>query len=114
MINEDFSRLESRNLVSCDGNGLVLRNITGSLLGALLNDEATEATEIHIVTLLKRVFDTLHERFNHILNSDLLEACCFSYFINDFSFSHCFKYLYNYIIVDCEYLLSQIGLLNYA
>ena len=53
----------------------ILRNIAGYLRGALLDDEAAEAAEIHVVLLIQRSLDALLESLDNGLYLYLLGTC---------------------------------------
>ena len=46
-VDEDLGGLESRDVVRGDGHRLLLGDVAGGLLGAVLDDEAAEATEVN-------------------------------------------------------------------
>ena len=50
-VYEYLSRLESWDVVSWNCHSSVLSNVSSSLLSSVLDDEATESTEIYWVTL---------------------------------------------------------------
>lgn len=47
-----------------NGDGRILRDVAGNLLGALLYDETAETTEIHVVFVGQRRLDAIHESLN--------------------------------------------------
>ena len=63
-----------------NGNGRVLRDIAGHLLGALLHDKAAEAAEIHVILVGQRRLDAIHKSLDDCLNLHLLNAGAFSDF----------------------------------
>ena len=93
-VHKGFSRLEGRDLVSRDGDSNVLADVTASLLSSYLDDEATEASQIHILALGHGVLNHFHEILNDILDSTFLNAGLACDFSNDFCFCH-FLYLFN-------------------
>ena len=48
LIHEHLGGLESRDLVGGNGDGHVLANVTASLFGSDLDDEAAEASQIYV------------------------------------------------------------------
>ena len=50
-VHEGLGRLESRNLVGGDGDGLVLADVAAGLLSSRPDDEASEASQIHVLAL---------------------------------------------------------------
>ena len=58
---KNLSWLERWNVVSRNGHCCVLCDVSSSLLSSVLDDEATESTEIYWVTLSERVLYALHE-----------------------------------------------------
>ena len=77
-----------------DHDSLLLRNIAGCLLSALLGCKAAETTEVHAVILRNRVLDCLHKSFYHFLYIELFKSCSFCYFVYNISFCHLLLYLY--------------------
>ena len=102
-VHEGLSRLEGRNLVGRDGDGDVLANITAGLLSSRLDDEATEASQIHVFTLGHGVLHNFHEILNNILDSTFLNAGLACDFSNDFCFSHFFTYFMVNCYVCCKF-----------
>ena len=49
-VHEGLGRLESRDLVCRDGDGDILGDISSGFLGASLDNEATETSQIDIVS----------------------------------------------------------------
>ena len=87
-IDEDLRGLESRDVVSGDGHRLLLGDVAGGLLGAVLDDEAAEATEIHGLSGDDGIFHYLGELFDNALNLNFLNAGLFGNLIDDFCLCH--------------------------
>ena len=90
LLCEALGGLESRNIVFGNGNRRILRDVAGNLLGALLHDEAAEATKIDIVILSERRLDALHESLNDSLHLHFLHSGALSDFAYDISLCHIF------------------------
>lgn len=76
-LEEHFCGLESGNVVFGDNHRRVLGDVTGGLFCALLEDEAAEAAEIHVLFLREGILDLIHEGFNNgegrsLVNTSLL------------------------------------------
>ncbi len=74
-----------------DRNGRTLEDVAGNLLGAALDDEATETTEEHIISLNQGTLHTLHKGLYDGLNRCLLYTGALSDFANDICFCHITK-----------------------
>jgi len=88
LLCEALGGLESRNIVFGNGNRRILRDVAGNLLGALLHDEAAEATKIDIVILSERRLDALHESLNDSLHLHFLNSRAFRDFAYDICLCH--------------------------
>ena len=64
-LKEHFCGLESGNVVFGDNNRRVLGDVAGGLFCALLEDEAAEAAEIHVLVLREGILDLIHEGLNN-------------------------------------------------
>ena len=61
-VDETLAGLECGKVVSLDDEGGVLGDVTSRLLGAVLDDEATETAEINVLLIVgKTRADFLHE-----------------------------------------------------
>ena len=78
-----------------NGNGRILRDVAGNLLGALLYDETAETTEIHVVLVGQRRLDAIHERLNDCLYLHLFNSGALSDFAYDICLCH-FYIVLNY------------------
>ena len=87
---EALGGLESGDVVLGDGDGRVLRDVAGDLLGAFLHDEAAESAEIHVVLLCERCLDTVHESLDDSLYLHLLNTGALSDFAYDICLCHIF------------------------
>ena len=87
-IHEDLRRLESRDVVRGDGHRLLLGDVAGGLLGAVLDDEAAEATEVHRLTGDDGILHHLGEFLDNTLNLNFLNAGRFGDLIDDFCLCH--------------------------
>jgi hypothetical protein len=83
-IHEDLRRLESRDLVRGDGHGLLLGDIAGGLLSAVLDDEAAEAAEIHRLAGDDGLLHDFGELLDNTLDLYFLNAGRFGNLIDDF------------------------------
>ena len=86
--NEALRRLECGDIVLGDSNGGALENVAGYLLGALLDDEATETAKESVVALDQGTFHALHESLNNRLDLHFLDAGAFSDLANDICLCH--------------------------
>lgn len=91
-----------------NGDGRVLGDVAGYLLGAFLHDETAEAAEIHVVLLGQRRLDALHESLDDSLHLHLLNAGAFSDFAYDICLCHVYivfkiKFIQN--DSECKYTL---------
>ena len=102
-VHEGLGRLEGRNLVGGDGDGDVLANVTASLFSSRLDDEAAEASQIHVLTLSHGALHHFHEIFNNILDSAFFNTSLACDFSNDFCFCHFFSYLMVRYYVCCKF-----------
>ena len=98
-VHESLGRLESRNLVGWDGDGDVLADVTACLFGPRLDDEAAEASQIHVLTLCHGVLHNFHEVLNNILDCTFFNAGFAGDLSNDFCFCHFFSFILWLIIV---------------
>ena len=71
-----------------NGDGGVLGDITGHLLGALLHDETAEAAKIDVVLMGQRRLDALHESLDDSLHLHLFDSGALSDFAYDISLGH--------------------------
>lgn len=85
---ETLGRLESGNVVRGNGDGGVLGDITGHLLGALLHDETAEAAKIDVVLMGQRRLDALHESLDDSLHLHLFGTGIPGDFAHDVCFCH--------------------------
>ena len=64
LLNEALSRLEAWLIVCADFHCCLLEYVSRCLSGAMLNDETSKSTQVHILFLCQQtVFDILHEAF---------------------------------------------------
>ena len=85
---EGVCGFESRNIVSRNDDGRVLADVAGGLFGTGLDDERSEATEIHVFAVRKTVLDNSHELFDYGNNRSLVDAGCLCDFTRYFCFCH--------------------------
>lgn len=85
---EYLGGFECRDIVCRDGHGCLLGDVSCSLLCPVLDDEATEATEVYGVAFDKGTFDAFHESFNNCLYGQFFNASRFGDFINYLSLCH--------------------------
>ena len=71
-----------------DGHGLLAGDVAGGLLGAVLDDEAAETTEIHGLAGDDGSLHHLGELFDHAHDLDLLDAGGLGNFVDDICFSN--------------------------
>lgn len=87
-IEENLSGLEVRNVVLGNDQRGVLRDVASGLLSALLQDEATEATEVNIFLVGESALHLIHERFNYCECCGLVDAGLLRDKADDFCFCH--------------------------
>ena len=87
---ESLCRLERGDVVLGNDNGCVLRNIASSLLCSLLQDEATEATQIYILLLDERLLNNLHKSLYALQCLGFVNTCLFANLVYNFRFCHFF------------------------
>lgn len=85
---EAVGGFESRDVVSRDNECGVLADVTGGFLRSLLDDEASEATEIYVFAVCEAVLHNGHELLNNGNNRSLVDAGCLCDFTRYFCFSH--------------------------
>lgn len=73
---EAVSGFECWNIVSWNNESGVLADVTGGFLRSLLDDEASESTEIYILAVCEAVLYHGHKLFNDGNNSSLVNAGC--------------------------------------
>ena len=83
-IDEDLRRLESRDVVRGDGHRLLLGDVAGGFFGAVLDDEAAEATEVNGLAGDDGILHDLGELLDNALNLYFLNSGRFGDFIDDF------------------------------
>lgn len=74
--------------MSRNNEGSVLADVAGGLFGSLLDDEASESTEIYILAVCEAVLYHGHKLFNNGNNRSLVNAGCLCDFSRYFCFSH--------------------------
>ena len=87
-VHENLRGLESRDVVRGDGHRLLLGDIAGRLLSAVLDDEAAEATEVHRLAGDNGILDHLGELLDNTLNLNFLNAGRFRNLIDNFCLCH--------------------------
>ena len=87
---ESLRRLERRNLAGRYDDRRLLGYIASSLLCALLDDKATEASEVDIVSLAHSILDCIHKSLYNLQDLLAVQACRVSYVLYNFCFSHVF------------------------
>ena len=107
ILHKSLGGLESGNVVGRDDNGGVLADVTASLLGTFLHDEAAKTTQVDVLALGKALFDDSHKLLNGGLDGDFLDTGFLSYFSYDFCLCHFSVFL---IVITC--FSTQIGLQN--
>jgi hypothetical protein len=95
--NEALGGLEGRDVVCRDGNGSFAGDIAGGLLGAVLDDKATETTEVHRITCYQGTFYHVGEFFNNCQYLRLLQTGGFGYFVYNLCLSHSFYSFYSLV-----------------
>ena len=85
---EAVGGFERRDVVSRNDESRILADVAGCLLRSLLNNEASETTEIHVFAVCETVFDNGHKLFDNGNNRSLVDAGCLCDFTRNFCFSH--------------------------
>lgn len=85
---EAVGGFECRNVVSRNNQSGILADVAGGLFGSLLDDEASEATEIHVFAVCEAVFHNGHKLFDNGHNRSLVNAGCLCDFTRYFCFCH--------------------------
>lgn len=89
VFNEGLARLEAGQIVSSDIDSGVLQYVAGGLCSAVLDDEATEATQIYVFFLVqKAALHAFHKAFNHSGHIFLGHACFEGNLVDNVCFSH--------------------------
>ena len=82
-VNEALGRLEGRNVVGGNGHSGFAGDVAGSLLSAMLDDEAAEATHVNGVASDKGTLNHIGEFFDNGQYLCLFKTGSLSYFVYD-------------------------------
>ena len=105
---EAFGRLETWEVVGCNHNCCVLRDVSCCLLCTVLHDKATETSQVNIfLSLQQTVFDSFHK----CLDSSGCIFSCHTCRSNNFFYNVCFCHFILYVIVLYIFVLT-FGLAN--
>ena len=77
--------------MSGDNDRGLLGDVAGGFLGALFDDEAAEASQLHVLIGGEGFLYGVHEGFNDSLDSVFVNTSFVGDFVYDFCFSHSFN-----------------------
>ena len=87
-FHEILAGFESGDVVSLDGDGLVLGDITGGLFSSVFHDVATETSQIDILPVNHGFLHSVHESLDDGLHAIFLITGAIGNFVDNFCFSH--------------------------
>lgn len=91
LVHENFSGLESRDIMLINNNSGVARDVSGYLFLSFLINEASETADIDVLATCHVVFNHTQEGFYGSIHICFVHTGFFCDFVNNICFSHACK-----------------------